>query len=170
MLKPSLKFNHDHVDMPDFTIVSGGQTGVDRAALDVALKWGISYHGWCPAGRLAEDGTIPVRYVLHETPTSDVSQRTIWNVRDCDGLLIMGPLNPSKGTMLAYETAIGFQKPVCQCDLLEGVHPVIQWLEQFTNPKINIAGSRESEQLGIYSRSFHFLDEMIRTLQEGTSP
>src|SRR5262245_56376343 len=70
-------------------IVSGGQTGVDRAALDVALELGIPCGGWCPKGRLAEDGPIPDRYPLKETPSAVYPQRTEWNVRDSDGTLIL---------------------------------------------------------------------------------
>ena len=66
-------------------IVSGGQTGVDRAALDWALASGVPYGGWCPLGRWAEDGPIDARYPLRETPGADPAQRTEWNIRDSDG-------------------------------------------------------------------------------------
>ena len=69
-------------------IVSGGQTGADRAALDWAIERGIPHGGWCPRGRRAEDGRIDRRYALRETPAHDYQQRTRWNVRDSDGTLI----------------------------------------------------------------------------------
>ena len=69
-------------------IISGGQTGVDRAALDFAIEHDIPYGGWCPKGRKAEDGPIGSRYLLKETPTSTYPQRTEWNVRDSDGTVI----------------------------------------------------------------------------------
>jgi len=70
-------------------IVSGGQTGADRAALNWAITHGISHGGWCPKGRRAEDGTIPRRYQLVETPSASYLQRTEWNVRDSDGTVIL---------------------------------------------------------------------------------
>ena len=69
-------------------IVSGGQTGADRAALDCAIAHGLPHGGWCPKGRKAEDGSIAWRYQLKETPSSDYPQRTEWNVRDSDGTVI----------------------------------------------------------------------------------
>ena len=69
-------------------IVSGGQTGADRAALDFAIEHGIAHGGWCPKGRPAEDGTIDPRYKLQVTPSSDYVQRTEWNVRDSDGSVV----------------------------------------------------------------------------------
>ena len=69
-------------------IISGGQTGVDRAALDVAIAMGIPHGGWCPKGRRAEDGTIPARYHLAETRSAAYRQRTEWNVRDSEGTVI----------------------------------------------------------------------------------
>ncbi len=70
-------------------MVSGGQTGADRAALDWAIEQGISHGGWCPQGRQAEDGPLPERHHLHETPKTDYLQRTEWNVRDSDGTVII---------------------------------------------------------------------------------
>ena len=79
-------------------IVSGGQTGVDRAALDVALELGIPCGGWCPRGRRAEDGALSARYPLMETPSDDYVQRTTWNIRDSDGTLILTRGEPTGGT------------------------------------------------------------------------
>src|SRR5438876_1977372 len=86
-------------------IISGGQTGVDRAALDVALELGIPCGGWCPQGRRAEDGVIPARYPLRETPWWGYPQRTEWNVRDSDGTLILAEGEPDRGTVLTRELA-----------------------------------------------------------------
>src|SRR3954447_14624932 len=92
-------------------IVSGGQTGVDRAALDVALALGIPCGGWCPRGRGAEDGLIPERYPLVETPAADASQRTRWNVRDSDGTLILAWGEPTGGTLLTVQACRETGKP-----------------------------------------------------------
>ena len=78
-------------------VVSGGQTGVDRAALDVALDLGYEAGGWVPKGRRAEDGMIPERYRLNETPSRDYEQRTEWNVRDSDGTLDAKELGTARG-------------------------------------------------------------------------
>ncbi|MEX0610513.1 MAG: putative molybdenum carrier protein, partial [Pirellulales bacterium] len=76
------------IDLRGITIISGGQTGADRAALDFALEHEIAHGGWCPRGRLAEDGPIAPRYNLQETPSRKYSQRTEWNVRDSDATVI----------------------------------------------------------------------------------
>ncbi len=77
-------------------LVSGGQTGADRAALDVALRLGLPPGGWCPKGRWAEDGVISERYPLRETESDDPAERTGLNVREADGTLLlhMGQLDP----------------------------------------------------------------------------
>src|SRR6266851_4977853 len=92
-------------------IISGGQTGVDRAALDVALELGIPCGGWCPKGRRAEDGRIPKRYPLVETPTPAYPVRTEWNVRDSDGTLVLARGQASGGTALTIEFATDYGKP-----------------------------------------------------------
>src|SRR5690606_18077806 len=89
----------------DPTVLSGGQTGVDRAALDAAFALGLPEDGWCPAGRGAEDGAIPTRYPLRETPSPDPAQRTLWNVRDSDATLVLSPRPLAGGTLLARECA-----------------------------------------------------------------
>src|ERR1700746_3926565 len=92
-------------------IVSGGQTGVDRAALDVALDLGIACGGWCPKGRLAEDGPIPERYPLEETTLPFYPQRTERNVRDSDGTLVLTVGPPKGGTALTLVLARRQKKP-----------------------------------------------------------
>jgi len=74
--------------MKSITIVSGGQTGADRAALDWALTHGVEYGGWCPKGRKAEDGPIDAKYPLKETPSVSYVQWTEWNVRDSDATVL----------------------------------------------------------------------------------
>src|SRR6266508_6387099 len=92
-------------------IVSGGQTGVDRAALDVALELGMPCGGWCPQGRRAEDGRIDDRYPLNETPWDGYPQRTEWNVRDSDGTLILTCGESDRGTALTVRLAQERNKP-----------------------------------------------------------
>src|SRR5947209_20410690 len=98
-------------------IVSGGQTGVDRAALDVALALGIPCGGWCPRGRRAEDGPIPERYPLVETPTDEYPERTERNVCDSDGTLILTRGQPDRGTALTARLANRHKKPLYVVDL-----------------------------------------------------
>ncbi|PSQ85488.1 MAG: molybdenum cofactor carrier, partial [Bacteroidetes bacterium QH_2_63_10] len=86
-------------------IISGGQTGVDRAALDAALAFNVPVGGWCPKGRRAEDGQIPDRYPLEETPSEAYEQRTAWNVRDSDGTLIITDGSLEGGTALTMTEA-----------------------------------------------------------------
>ena len=94
-------------------LMSGGQTGADRAALDFAIEHQIPHAGWCPAGRLAEDGVIPSRYRLTETPDSNYSQRTEWNVRDSDGTVVFS-IEPvvTGGTKETAALAEQLHKPV----------------------------------------------------------
>src|SRR3954447_23558628 len=100
-------------------LISGGQTGVDRAALDVALALGIPCGGWCPKGRKAEDGPIPERYPLTETPSGSYSQRTRWNVRDADATLILTWGQPTSGTLLTVNACRGTDKPHLVLDLAD---------------------------------------------------
>ncbi|MGD9152179.1 MAG: putative molybdenum carrier protein [Gammaproteobacteria bacterium] len=102
-------------------IISGGQTGVDQAALDIAIKFNIPHGGWCPKGRIAELGTtIPKKYLLRETKTSEYSERTKLNVKDSDGTLILVatlPIKNSSGTMLTVKEAKANHKPCLIIDL-----------------------------------------------------
>src|SRR5882672_2778819 len=99
-------------------LVSGGQTGADRAALDVALEWPIFATGWVPKGRAAEDGTISPKYPnLRETENSDPALRTENNVRDSDGTLILSHGTLVGGSSLTYEIASRLQKPLLHVDL-----------------------------------------------------
>ena len=93
-------------------VVSGGQTGVDRAALDVVLRLGVPCGGWCPRGRLAEDGPLSLIYPLDETPTSEYAERTEWNVRDSDGTLILGIETSCDETAVAVVEADPGRAPV----------------------------------------------------------
>lgn len=147
-------------------IVSGGQTGVDRAALDAAMQHGLECGGWCPKGRRAEDGRIDGRYPLTETPERRYSQRTEWNVRDSDATLIIAREMPlSGGTAFTFETAEQYGKPVLVADLTQiDIKSVNKWLLENDVQTLNIAGPRESKQPGIYSQSKDFLLQLLKSL------
>ena len=142
-------------------VISGGQTGVDRAALDAALELGLACGGWCPRGRLAEDGPLPQRYPLRETPTGDYAQRTHWNVRDSDGTLILTRGRPSGGTGLTARLAERLGRPVLVVDLAMRPKPTpaetAAWIAHHRIAKLNVAGPRQSGARGIYEEARAFL-------------
>jgi hypothetical protein len=148
-------------------IVSGGQTGVDRAALDVALELGLPCGGWCPKGRAAEDGPLAVRYPLTETPSEIHAQRTEWNVRDSDGTLVLTRGEPTEGTALTIAIAKRLRKPCLVLDLLDlheqpAESAVWTWADQHNVRILNVAGPRESKCLGIYAQAAAFLRKVFR--------
>jgi hypothetical protein len=145
-------------------IISGGQTGVDRAALDVALEMGIPCGGWCPKGRRSEDGAIPERYPLQETDSPSYPQRTEWNVRDSDGSLVLTRGQPRGGTALTIELGDRWKKPHLVVDLDDPCFPhmVATWAQSHHIRILNVAGPRESESSGIYDVAVRFLREIFR--------
>ncbi len=136
-------------------IISGGQTGADRAALDWAMACGIPHGGWCPQGRQAEDGVLAAHYQLQETPSPHSAQRTEWNVRDADGIVIFSIVPElADGTLLTAEFATRYEKPwinICQtrsdCDPAQ---QLVDFLAAFGIQVLNVAGSRASQATGIY--------------------
>lgn len=144
-------------------IVSGGQSGVDRAALDVAAELSLPRGGWCPKGRYAEDGPIPDAYPLKETPSPDTSQRTEWNVRDADGTLVLTEGEPSGGTAVTIRFARRHRKPCLVLDLGADPDPagVGRWLARHGIDVLNVAGPRESKRPGIGRRAAAFLRKAL---------
>ena len=144
-------------------IVSGGQTGVDRAALDVALARGLACGGWCPRGRGAEDGPISDRYPLRETPGEDPTERTRWNVRDSDATLILARAPLRGGTALARAHAMALGRPHLVVDLRDPPRAdvVRAWLRALPVRALHVAGPRESESPGIYAAARAFLETVL---------
>lgn len=142
---------HARRQQPVARLVSGGQTGVDRAALDAGLAAGVPVGGWCPRGRLAEDGKIPARYPLRETPDSDPAQRTAWNLRDSDGTLILHRRGLAGGTALTADLARRRGRPLLVIDLDRAPAPadIREWLRGQGIRVLNVAGPRESQDPGI---------------------
>lgn len=127
-------------------IVSGGQTGVDRGALDAAIALGLAHGGWCPRGRRAEDGVIPPQYRLQECDSPAYHIRTERNVQDSDGTLILFRGHLSRGTSLTQEFAQKHRKPCLLINL--GREPSVaaarDWLTKHRIAVLNVAGPRES--------------------------
>ncbi len=142
-------------------IVSGGQTGADRAALDVAMRLGYEVGGWCPAGRIAEDGPIDSRYPLEETPSDGYSQRTEWNVRDSDGTLIIsleGEL--TGGSKLTRDFAAKWSRPclwIAKAKTKNPVDEVLSFVDDHRIETLNVAGPRDTLEGGIGS----FVEEIL---------
>jgi len=155
-------------------IVSGGQTGVDRAALDWAMKRGFSYGGWCPKGRLAEDGVLDGRYVLRETESKGYRQRTRQNVIDSDGTLILNTGVLSDGSLTTQRIANRFGKP-CMVIQLDGeaesedVERVMDWVQTHGIAVLNFAGPRESKRPGIYCLTLAFLNQLATVQRDANT-
>jgi len=145
-------------------IISGGQTGVDRAALDIALELGMECGGWCPKGRRAEDGVIARRYPLEETPKRDYIRRTEWNVRDADGTLVLCHGRPSGGTAKTLVFAKTLSRPWLVVDLAgqPDIQPARAWLAHYRVSVLNIAGPRESQSPGIYGKASAILRRLLQ--------
>jgi hypothetical protein len=145
-------------------IISGGQTGVDRAALDFALAHGIPCGGWCPKGRRSEDGSIPDRYPLKETSSAEYHVRTRKNILSSDGTLIIAKNNlMDRGTQLTQALCGKLQKP---CFLASGVHADDKknfrvWLKVNNIQTMNVAGCREGRQPGVYDFAFKILESLL---------
>ncbi|WP_372894740.1 putative molybdenum carrier protein [Stieleria sp.] len=141
-------------------IVSGGQTGVDRAGLEVAIAYQIQHGGWCPKGRLSEDGSIPSRYELVEMETAEYPPRTEQNVIDSDATLILYEQRLKGGTLLTRRYATRWSKPFLSV-AMDASPPVAVrvWLDQVRPQTLNIAGPRESSFPGIGERALAFLLE-----------
>ncbi len=144
-------------------IVSGGQTGVDRAALDVALELRLPCGGWCPKFRRAEDGRIPEHYPLVEASTVNYVERTALNVRDSDGTLILAPGPLTGGTALTLQKAKDYRRPVFVIDLDSELDSaaVNEWIQNHSVRVLNVAGPRESQQPGIHDRAVDVLRQLL---------
>ncbi|WP_263789736.1 putative molybdenum carrier protein [Salinibacter sp.] len=144
-------------------IISGGQTGVDRAALDAARAHDVAVGGWCPRGRRAEDGPIAPRYPLRETPTDAYAERTAWNVRDSDGTLIVAPGPLEGGTALTQREAEVRKTPLLHVRLTDPAPvPMIHaWAAEHDVRVLNVAGPRASEGDGIYRQARSILEALL---------
>ena len=154
----------DAVNTRHLRIVSGGQTGVDRASLDVALDLGLPAGGWCPKDRRAADGRIPDCYPLRETLASDYDTRTRRNVEDSDGTLILNSGELDGGTALTAHHAEVIDKPCLVVALETGIEPAAfhTWLNRHQIAVLNVAGPRENLRPGVYKAAYRLLAMLLR--------
>ena len=160
-------------------IISGGQTGADRAALDAAIKLNLAHGGWVPKGRRAEDGAIPDIYRLEEMPTESYPRRTEKNIREADGTLILTHGPATGGSKLTIDYAVRFQSKHLHIDLrrtpaFKAVRTVSEWIRENEIAVLNVAGSSASKDPAIYDKTLQILTgvywfEQPRTIDAGTS-
>lgn len=145
-------------------IVSGGQTGVDRGALDAAIALNINHGGWCPKGRIAEDGPIASTYRLQEMPQEDYSARTEKNVIDSDGTLILYRERLSGGTLLTNRLAKRHGRPLhrVRLDRTIGYTDVLRWLRENQVKILNIAGPRGSSHPKMHRDAYQFVINLMQ--------
>ncbi|HMO13816.1 MAG TPA: putative molybdenum carrier protein [Pirellulaceae bacterium] len=152
-------------------IISGGQTGVDRGALDAAIEANFEHGGWCPRGRIAEDGPIEECYSMRETPTRDYAERTERNVIESDGTLILYDNKIQGGTRLTKVLALQHQRPFHAVNLGEPIDfaAIVAWIESNNIAVLNVAGPRESGSPGIGNQARNFVFHLLQLIRENTS-
>jgi hypothetical protein len=144
-------------------IMSGGQTGADRAALDAALRLGIPHGGWVPKGRLAEDGRVPEHYLLEEMPTDSYRERTRKNVLASDGTLIISRGSPTGGTDYTRVQVLRYGKQLLSIDLnnqsnlKDAASLIASWIDLQRIEVLNVAGPRASKDPCIYQDTLNLL-------------
>lgn len=148
-------------------LVSGGQSGVDRAALDWAINYHVEHGGWCPHGRRAEDGPIAARYRLAETASAGYAERTKRNVRESDATLILNAGALEGGTLLTQRVAVAAGKPcfVAHLDAQDRsaeVRRTLEWLGSGAFLELNVAGPRERSRPGVYVMAYTMLRQLDR--------
>ncbi|MFO8111981.1 MAG: putative molybdenum carrier protein [Desulfosalsimonadaceae bacterium] len=147
-------------------IVSGGQTGADRAALDFAIEYGIEHGGWVPEGRRAEDGILPMQYNVVELPGGDYPDRTARNVMDADGTLIISHGELTGGSLLTRALAEKQGKPVFHVDMgrliaFDAAIDIHEWMAANDIEVLNVAGPRESKDPAIYKTTRNLLETVF---------
>ena len=150
-------------------IISGGQTGADRAALDVAIKLGIPHGGWIPKGRLAENGMIPAEYKLQEMPTDSYAARTEQNVIDSDGTLIIARGKLSGGSDYTREMALKHKKQLLYVDLnlhepLDAASLIASWIKLQRIEILNVAGPRTTKDPSIYRDVLTIVEKTLQII------
>lgn len=155
-------------------IISGGQTGVDRAALDAAIELGMSHGGFVPKGRIAEDGKLSLKYKVRELPGTDYADRTRANVDWADATLIIYRGRLMGGTLFTWEYAKNRGRRVKMIDLKmmgpdTATEQIITWVQEFTPECLNIAGPRESTHPGIYQEALHILRSAFKKMGQPTA-
>ena len=151
---------------PVVKIISGGQTGADRAALDFALALSVPHGGWCPRGRLAEDGSLRDCYELSETPGVEYSQRTEWNVRDADGTVIFSlATGLSGGSKLTAQRARQLRRPCLHISRARDGNTAAARLRAFLRRHdirvLNVAGPRASSEPGVARFVLETLEDLF---------
>jgi len=149
-------------------IISGGQTGADRAAIDFAIKHNIPYGGWVPKGRKTEDGTLPEKYHLQEMLTGQYVKRTEKNTLDSDGTLIVSHGLLTGGSALTRELARQHGKPWIHIDLEmiscpEAAGMIREWIDRHGIKVMNVAGPRARKDPKIYEAVMDLLEELHKT-------
>lgn len=166
---------HNFVHRFLIKVISGGQTGVDRAALRAALSKGLKVGGWCPPNRDSEDGAIPSGFPLTETPCEHSSlaphiprsQRTEWNVRDSDATLVLKPVmnygRGDSGTDWAIKAASIYHRPILICDLdsQQSGKKIIDWIITEKIAILHIAGPSERSAPGVGEQTYQLLDKVF---------
>ena len=149
-------------------IISGGQTGADQAALDVAIKLNIPHGGWIPKGRKTEDGILPEKYHLQEMPTASYPKRTEKNILDSDGTLIFSRGKLTGGSALTRKLAKQHNKPWLHIDLekageTEAESVIAGWIDKHEIQILNVAGPRASKDHGIYDIVMEILESVVQS-------